>query len=62
MLLLRTKDLEIILELENNDMDICALPNKKKDQSNLQMTEYVLIYSERPKYDKADSGVGLLVL
>lgn len=56
------RDQEIILELRNKKIDICAISEtKKRGKGTEQYGDYILIYSGRPKETRATSGVGVLI-
>lgn len=56
------KDYEIIMEMEKNRIDICALSEtKKKGKGNQRYQNYILFYSGVDKDLRARGGVGLLV-
>ncbi|KAH1000591.1 hypothetical protein HUJ04_012898 [Dendroctonus ponderosae] len=56
------KHQEIIMELENKGIDICAIAEtKKKGKGSTRYGNYILIYSEREKNERATSGVGILM-
>lgn len=59
---LLNKGQEVVIELKNHRVDVCALSEtKKKGKGNLRMEDYILFYSGRPKNERATSGVGLLI-
>lgn len=56
------KDIEVITELDQHKIDICALSEtKKKGKGTHTYENYILIYSGRNKEDRGQSGVGLLI-
>jgi len=58
----KNKDQEIILEMNNHKIDVCALSEtKKRGKGILQQQNYILIYSGRDKDKAASSGVGMLI-
>ena len=56
------KDQELIIEMEQHKIDICALSEtKKKGRGNDIYDNYILIYSGKKREERASSGVGILV-
>jgi len=57
-----TKSNEVLEELTSHNIDICAISEtKKKGKGSQQMGLYIMIYSGKPKNERASAGVGLLL-
>jgi exonuclease III len=49
-------------EITNHNINICAISEtKKKGKGSQQMGPYTMIYSGKPKNERASAGVGLLL-
>ncbi|XP_030767414.1 craniofacial development protein 2-like [Sitophilus oryzae] len=57
-----SKDHELIPELNEHKIDICALSEtKKKVKETTKLNNYILVYSGVPKDQRATSGVGVAI-
>ena len=56
------RDQEIICEMKQHKIDICAISEtKRKGKGSVKCEDYILIYSGKPKQERAKSGVGILL-
>lgn len=59
---LNGRDQEVLQELKDHNIDICAVQEtKKKGKGQKQYQDYILIYSGVEKEKRAKEGVGLLI-
>ncbi|KAL3288948.1 hypothetical protein HHI36_003392 [Cryptolaemus montrouzieri] len=59
---LNNRDHEILKELNDNKIDICALQEtKKKGKGQIQHAQHTVIYSGVQKHDRAKEGVALVI-
>ncbi|XP_044755121.1 craniofacial development protein 2-like [Coccinella septempunctata] len=57
-----TKNAEILLEMEQHKIDICALSEtKRKGKGSIRVPGYIFVYSGVSQRSRATAGVGILI-